>query len=88
MTLLPGLQPVGTRALVNAELDKWSKRYVTWYHHHDVIISRNGSGVQGHHDDSVRPWVTIEETVNDQSAKLVGACTVPNSTRSLCHMLD
>ncbi|KAI8849469.1 pyridoxal phosphate-dependent transferase [Chytridium lagenaria] len=52
-----GLQPKGTRELLNQELDVWAER-----------------GVNGHFDHPhSRPWVSIDDTVIEESAKIVGA---------------
>ncbi|KAI8608023.1 pyridoxal phosphate-dependent transferase [Chytriomyces sp. MP71] len=52
-----GLQPVRTKKLVNEELDVWATR-----------------GVNGHFDHPHdRPWVSTDDNVIEESAKIVGA---------------
>ena len=52
-----GLQPKQTREIINQELDVWAQK-----------------GVDGHFDHPHgRPWVTIDDQVQQQSAHIVGA---------------
>ena len=55
-----GLQPKAVRAAVDADLDQWA-----------------AMGVEGHFDESraecATPWWTIEDTVREQCARLLGA---------------
>ncbi|KAJ3008694.1 hypothetical protein HKX48_008388 [Thoreauomyces humboldtii] len=70
-----GLQPVRTRQLVNEELDAWG-----------------ALGVQGHfRHPKNRDWVTIDDHVVQESAKLVGAkaseVAIMNSLTANLHFL-
>lgn len=70
-----GLQPKITRELVNQELDVWAD-----------------SGVEGHFDHPHgRPWVSIDDTVKNQSAVIVGAkpseVAIMNSLTANIHFL-
>ena len=54
-----GLQPKNTSKLLQQELQVWSEK-----------------GVHGHFDHSFnRPWVSIDDTVVEESARMVGAET-------------
>lgn len=50
-----GIQPKGTRTLVNAQMDKWARE-----------------GVEGHFTEPTQ-WLTIDDTVQESCARLVGA---------------
>ncbi|KAI8926683.1 pyridoxal phosphate-dependent transferase [Entophlyctis helioformis] len=70
-----GLQPAATRTLINQELDVWSER-----------------GVHGHFEHRFgRPWVSIDDHVIEQSAKIVGAhadeVAIMNSLTANLHFL-
>ncbi|KAJ3292477.1 hypothetical protein HDU76_007162 [Blyttiomyces sp. JEL0837] len=70
-----GLQPVRTKKLLNEELDVWAER-----------------GVNGHFDHPHnRPWVSIDDNVTEQSAKIVGAklseVAIMNSLTANLHFL-
>ncbi|KAJ3008795.1 UNVERIFIED_CONTAM: hypothetical protein HDU68_002940 [Siphonaria sp. JEL0065] len=71
-----GLQPVATKKLINEELDVWADR-----------------GVNGHFDHPhSRPWVSVDDNVLEQSARIVGAATksevaIMNTLTSNLHFL-
>ncbi|KAJ3108000.1 hypothetical protein HDU97_002580 [Phlyctochytrium planicorne] len=70
-----GLQPKRTRKLLNEELDVWAER-----------------GVNGHFDHPHgRPWVSVDDNVIEESAKLVGAkpedVAIMNSLTANLHFL-
>ncbi|KAJ3213418.1 hypothetical protein HDU67_002893 [Dinochytrium kinnereticum] len=70
-----GLQPRRTREILNQELDVWAEK-----------------GVNGHFDHPHgRPWVSIDNTVIEESAKLVGAMpeevAIMNSLTANLHFL-
>ncbi|KAI9353349.1 pyridoxal phosphate-dependent transferase [Zopfochytrium polystomum] len=70
-----GLQPKNTRKLLNEELDAWAER-----------------GVNAHFDHPHgRPWVSIDDTVTEESAKIVGAKTsevaIMNSLTANLHFM-
>ncbi|KAJ3098857.1 hypothetical protein HDU96_010922 [Phlyctochytrium bullatum] len=70
-----GLQPRRTRELLNQELDVWAER-----------------GVNGHFDHPHgRPWVTVDDNVIEESAKIVGAkpeeVAIMNSLTANLHFL-
>ncbi|KAJ3300171.1 hypothetical protein HK104_003781 [Borealophlyctis nickersoniae] len=70
-----GLQPVHTKKLVDEELEMWAER-----------------GVNGHFDHPLnRPWVSIDDTVIEESAKIVGAnpseVAIMNSLTANLHFL-
>ncbi|ORY53481.1 kynureninase [Rhizoclosmatium globosum] len=71
-----GLQPVATRKLINEELDVWADR-----------------GVNGHFDHPLnRPWVSVDDNVLEQSARIVGAkstseVAIMNTLTSNLHFL-
>ncbi|KAJ3137004.1 Kynureninase (L-kynurenine hydrolase) [Physocladia obscura] len=70
-----GLMPVATRRLINEELDVWSAR-----------------GVNGHFDHPHnRPWVSVDDNVLDESARIVGAnrseIAIMNTLTSNLHFL-
>jgi hypothetical protein len=63
-------------------MDKWAKRFALLLVQrikHSLHFHR---GVQGHHDDSKRPWMVIEETVTAQTAAIVGV--IPQHFDLLC----
>jgi len=68
-----GLQPVGCRAAVSAQLDKWARE-----------------GVEGHFTEPT-PWLTIDDTVRESMAGLVGAqpgeVVLMNSLTSNLHFM-
>ncbi|KAI8917660.1 pyridoxal phosphate-dependent transferase [Powellomyces hirtus] len=70
-----GLQPSGVRTLVNEELDVWATHGVTGHFRHP----------------KKRPWVSIDENVIEQTAKIVGASpkevAIMNSLTANLHFL-
>ena len=88
-----GLQPVDTRSYVLEELDKWAEhgveghfRTVSW----DCILPISPISLKAPCFQE-RPWVSIEDTVVDESAKLVGGLVtevvVMNSLTVNLHLL-
>lgn len=88
-----GLQPKGTRKLLEEELTTWARRCALSFFVCSLLIPfAFHRGVNGHFDHEYgRPWVTIDETVRDESACLVGALPleviVMNTLTSNLHFL-